>query len=80
MEEKKHSDEQKTVRFEFSLTPDEFDLLLLMAGVATGATMRQGDKEMAYGFLRFVNRLNENNPNFTPYEIPCDAELEANGR
>ena len=61
--------EQKTL--EFSLTVDEFDLLLLMMGLAASCVMRHGNKEVAYAFMRLVNRVNENNPNFVPYEIPA---------
>lgn len=78
MSELKSSGEQKTL--EFSLTPDEFDLLLSMAGVATGFMMAQGKKRLAYSFVRLVNRLNENNPDFTPYTIPRDAELDADSK
>jgi len=60
----------------FSLTPDEFDSLLLMAGYAIGAAFPD-NRKLAYAFLRLANRLNEGNPNWTPYQIPDHHNLEA---
>jgi hypothetical protein len=53
-----------------TLTADEFDLLLLMMGQATGAAMGAGHRSLGYRFLRLANRINEGNPRWRPYEIP----------
>ena len=52
------------------LTDDEFNKLLLLFGYATGAAMVRDQKSLAYGFLALANRINQNNPNWIPYEIP----------
>lgn len=58
-----------------TLTDDEFDNLLIMAGFATGAAMKQEDKRLANSFLRLVNSINRDNPNWAPYNIE-DVEFE----
>lgn len=52
------------------LTQKEFDLLLVLAGMATGLAFKNGMTKLAYSFLDLANRINEGNPNYHPYEIP----------
>lgn len=52
------------------LTDDEMSQLILMCGYATGAAERNGDRRLALSYLRLANRINENNPQWTPYAIP----------
>lgn len=52
-----------------TLTDDERDTLTLMAGFATGAAMAQNNIPLAKSFLALTNKLHENNPNFTPYDV-----------
>jgi hypothetical protein len=50
------------------LTREEHDTLLMMAGIATGAALRDNMPHMAVSFLRLINAVNRNNPDWTPYE------------
>jgi hypothetical protein len=50
----------------------DFELLLLMMGIAIGAAW--DNKPMARSFVRLTNRLNKDNPNFQPYKIPGDKD------
>jgi hypothetical protein len=52
------------------LTEREFDLLLIMAGYATGAAERDGNQQLKWAFVKLLNRLNESNPHWTPYLVP----------
>lgn len=56
------------VTLEMSL--DDWERLLFMAGMAIGDAHRRSDMRAFYAELGVVNRINEGNPNFTPYEIP----------
>jgi hypothetical protein len=55
---------------ELTLTDDEQDVLLIALGYATGAAMKDNDRKLGYAILRLTNKLNENNPNYVPYQIP----------
>jgi hypothetical protein len=52
-----------------TLTGDEYQRLLLLTGYATGAAMKD-DPKLAYSFLDLANRINRDNPRWTPYAIP----------
>jgi hypothetical protein len=53
-----------------TLTPSEHSMFLFMCGYACGAVDRDGNPRLFWNFVHVVNRLNEGNPNYTPYEIP----------
>ncbi len=65
-----------------TMTRDDYHWMLLVIGYATGASMdnqrqldaaRGGiefDNGFFYSVLGLANRLNEGNPNWTPYQIP----------
>jgi hypothetical protein len=55
------------------LNAEEFETLLIMCGYATGAAAEKGDSFFVDRFLRLVNKLNECNPQFVPYETRGDA-------
>ena len=55
------------------LSADDFQLLLLALGIATGDCVRQGRSEMAHSLVRLANKVNQNNPNWTPYVIPSSS-------
>lgn len=58
------------------MTVDDYERLLVMMGFALAGAMekdRIDGTKMAYRWLRFLNDLNNGNPNFTPYEIPKEA-------
>ena len=52
-----------------TLTDDEFDQLLIVCGYAAGAAMNNREDRLAYSFIQLANRINEGNPNWTPYEV-----------
>ena len=58
------------VEIHFTLTEEERDLFLMMQGMAVGAAMRGGHKQLADAALRLVNKMNAGNPNFAPYAVP----------
>lgn len=49
-----------------TMTRDDLDLILLAPGYFNG---RGGSSELYEG-LRFLNRILEGSPTFTPYEVP----------
>lgn len=57
-----------------TMSEGDFELLLMALGYATGVVSM---KKEPYGWLiGLVNRINENNPNFRPYQIPEETEEE----
>jgi hypothetical protein len=62
---------------EIHLTRDEFDLLLLCMGIALGATIGSGVWLRKNSVLRLVNRINEGNPQYIPYEISEEEAPQA---
>ena len=63
---------QNTVKFE--LEGQDFICLMLMLGYATAAAMKHS-KELGYSFLDLANRINRDNPNYTPYQIPEEFRM-----
>jgi len=57
----------------FTLTIEEYQMLLMALGTATGAVSKT-NPQLARAFLRLANRVNENNPAWRPYGIPPDDE------
>lgn len=54
----------------FTLSRDDFETLLLMAGYAVGAAVKDRERRLAVRFLRLTNTINKDNPNYIPYEVP----------
>jgi len=52
------------------LEREDFEGLLLMAGYALGCAAREKDSSQMILFLALANKINANNPDWTPYEIP----------
>jgi hypothetical protein len=50
-------------------TRDDYDVLLIILGYATGAAH---DPDMQRMMIRFVNAINQGNPSFIPYEVPAE--------
>lgn len=50
---------------------DDWHALLFALGTAAGATE---DRAQFRGYLRLVNRINEGNPHFTPYEVEPEEQ------
>jgi hypothetical protein len=56
-----------------TMSREDWDRLLMVLGVATAAA-RKGLSPLTYGStLALVNRLNDENPEFRPYEVPAPA-------
>lgn len=64
------TDNGTRVELNLSLTRNEWDALILMAGMATGAAFKNCTAKLAFSFLAIANKMNEGNPNWVPYEIP----------
>jgi hypothetical protein len=54
---------------QIDLNGDEFDVLLIALGYATGAVSKD-NPGLADSFMRIANAVNRNNPLWTPYEVP----------
>lgn len=53
-----------------TMAREDFYLLLITLGYATGAVSRQGGEVLTFNQLvAFTNRLNEGNPRYTPYNV-----------
>ncbi len=52
------------------LSSEEFDMLLLALGYATGAAHKENEKRLMYSFVRLTNAVNRDNPNYIPYQVP----------
>ncbi len=57
-------------------TRDDYDLLLIGLGIANGSAMHAGNRALSRTFFGLINRLNEGNPHFRPYEIPPEPVVE----
>jgi hypothetical protein len=57
---------EKGDRVVIDMTREEYNLLLIALGYATGAAK---NLDLQQAFLRLVNMINEGNPNYTPYEV-----------
>lgn len=55
-----------------TLSNAEFDALLLMMGYAAGAAHKEHNEALFNSFLRLANRVNQNNPGWTPY-VTCST-------
>jgi hypothetical protein len=52
-----------------TLSEEDYDLLLLLCGYATGAAMKEGNRALAKLFLDFANRMFAGNPHSVPYNL-----------
>jgi hypothetical protein len=41
-----------------------------MAGYASGAASQAGEQRLKWSFMKLINKINANNPHWTPYAIP----------
>jgi hypothetical protein len=58
-----------------TLTDNEFDSLLICLGYAVGAAWPV-DRQLAVSFMRVVNAVNRDNPQFRPYVLPFEEPDE----
>ena len=55
------------------MSRDDYSSLVFLLGLASGGISRQeGNGERFYRAVALLNRLNEGNPAYTPYEIPAE--------
>jgi hypothetical protein len=59
------------MKLNISLDEDESVLLLMLLGYAVGTALKNRDP-FAMKFVDLANKMNRDNPNWTPYEIPKD--------
>jgi hypothetical protein len=50
------------------LSDEEFKILLLAMGYATGAAAKEGNHQLANSFLILANAVNRDNPRWIPYK------------
>ncbi len=55
----------------FAYPEEKFQAMLLALGWATGEAHRSDNREKAHEWLRLANAINEGNPNWRPYAVPC---------
>lgn len=57
-----------------TMSREDYANLLISLGMAAGCALGQSSRnDPSFGrMLAFVNRINQGNPNFTPYETPDD--------
>ena len=52
------------------MSREDYERLLIFLGMATGVSMQRGRPVTSVPqILAFVNRLNEGNPKYTPYQV-----------
>jgi hypothetical protein len=61
-----------------TLSPDDRVLFMLVLGYATNTACKDGDFPLAYRILALANRLNRDNPEWVPYNIPDEFKSEVN--
>ena len=59
-----------------TMTADDYANLMVNLGLAAGTASRDGSSALLYRQLALANRLNADNPNWTPYEIPPEKAPE----
>lgn len=52
-----------------TMTDTDYDMLLIVLGIAYGWTSQHGDLRMRDSFLALTNRINTGNPDYTPYTL-----------
>lgn len=50
-----------------TMSREDYAQLIFVLGIATGHMLKEGEK--IDGMLGFMNRLNEGNPHYTPYQV-----------
>ena len=58
---------EKDGQVTLTMSREDYDFLLISLGLATGEFLRANDHVDC--MLGFMNRLNEGNPNYTPYQV-----------
>lgn len=52
-----------------TMSREDWQHVLLTFGYAAGAMGNVGDENSRRGVFKLLNRLNEGNPNYTPYQV-----------
>ncbi len=50
-----------------TISREDYNSLIFLLGIATGEALRNGHKLAPH--LEFLDRLNQGNPNYTPYQV-----------
>jgi hypothetical protein len=66
--------ENQTVSLSVTLTQAEYESLLFLLGMAMGTATKEKMTRLSYTCLRLMNKINEGNPNYTPYWVPKEDE------
>ncbi len=70
-----YSEKDGTITIEMSRS--DYDMLLVILGRGAGVASRDSHKKNLWQFMDFVNRLNNGNPHWIPYEIPYEYKPRA---
>ena len=57
-----------------SMSLEDWQNLLLTLGYAMGAMAANNDMNSRNSLLQLVNRLNQGNPHYTPYQVEAEKE------
>lgn len=68
---------EKVLKLTLTCTRDEWNSMMMMLGLVMGTITRQGMNDLGWNFLAFVNKLNADNPEFHPYQIPPALNVPA---
>ncbi len=55
---------------QLTLSRDDFQQLMFFLGVAAGSLARDGEKQQGRLVFALLNRMNEGNPLYRPYQLP----------
>jgi hypothetical protein len=55
-----------------TMSREDYETLLIALGIAAGHAMKEGARP--HKCLAFINRLNEGNPNYTPYQVEAEKK------
>jgi hypothetical protein len=64
----------------FRLSDDDYHMLLLALGYATGAAREQNRPCLARSFIRVANAITRDNPNWKPFEVADEPAMEGGSK
>jgi hypothetical protein len=62
-------------RIILEMSQDDYQQLLMMVGYGLGSVRRNGNEDLYWDWLKFINEMNAGNPGFKPYKIPATTRV-----
>jgi hypothetical protein len=62
-----------------TMSRDDYDTLLFAFGWAAGSALRDKDRGRLNRMLQVINRVNEGNPEYRPYQVNPSPNCTSNG-